>query len=233
MGGLARRLRPEVMDQPGLNPFRHVAALRGLARINFWSRSDALLWPHLADLARRRGGALRVLDVASGGGDVTVRLWRRAQRAGLSFRLEGCDLSAVAVTYARENAARAGADVRFFVHDALDGPPPTGYDAAICSLFLHHLDEAQAVQLLRRLATTADRLVLVNDLRRCWAGLALAHLASRLLTLSSIVHTDGPRSVENAYTVEEARFLAAAAGLEGAQLTRHWPYRYLLRWERI
>ena len=225
-----RRLTPEVMDQPDLSPARHEAALRGLSRINFWSRSDAIVWPALAELARRQG-TVRILDLATGGGDILLRLWRRARRAGLDFRLEGCDLSPVAIDHARALAARAGADVRFFLHDALNGPSLEGYDASMCSLFLHHLDEEQAEVLLRRMAAMS-RLVLVNDLRRCLAGLALAHVASRILTLSPVVHTDGPRSVENAFTIEEAHALAERAGLHGAVFTKHWPFRFLLRWSR-
>jgi len=69
--------RPEVMDQPGLDPARHDQALRARARINYWSRSASTLWPALAELLRRLGGRLRLLDVASGGGDILVRLARR------------------------------------------------------------------------------------------------------------------------------------------------------------
>jgi SAM-dependent methyltransferase len=228
-----RRRRPEVMDQPGLSPPRHARALRGLARINFWSGSAGILWRPLADLSRRAGsGRLRVLDLATGGGDVPIRLWRRARRAGLSWEVEGCDLSPVAVEHARAGAARAGAEVRFFVHDALHGPALTGYDAVLSSLFLHHLDEEQAVAFLRRMAGAAGRLVLVNDLARSWTGLALAHLGTRLLTTSSVVHTDGPRSVAGAFTPAEALTLAERAGLTGATVSRHWPCRYLLEWRR-
>src|SRR2546428_657097 len=48
-----RCCRPEVMDQPGLEPARHDDALHGLARLNFWSGSAGILWPPLAELARR------------------------------------------------------------------------------------------------------------------------------------------------------------------------------------
>ncbi len=79
-----RRCVPEVMDQPDLDPRLHAQALQGLARLNFWSGSARILWPPLSALARRlRPRPLRVLDLATGGGDVPVRLWRRASRAGL------------------------------------------------------------------------------------------------------------------------------------------------------
>src|SRR5262249_52402604 len=153
------------------------------------------------------GASLRLLDVATGAGDVPVRLWKRARRAGYGWQVSGCDLSPVAVAYARGRAASAGADVHFFVHDVLGNEPLPPADAVTCSLFLHHLDEAQAVALLRRLAEAAP-LVLVNDLERSLGGLALAHVATRLLTTSEVVHADGPRSVEGAFTAAEARALA-------------------------
>jgi 2-polyprenyl-3-methyl-5-hydroxy-6-metoxy-1,4-benzoquinol methylase len=221
------------MDQPGLDPRLHARALRGLARINFWSGSARILWPPLAALARRlRPRPLRVLDLATGGGDVPVRLWRRACRAGLDLEVEGCDVSPVALEQARACADRAGAPVHFFARDVLAGPVPAGYDAVVCSLFLHHLEEEQACDLLRRMAAAAGHLVLVNDLERCRAGLALAHLATRLLTTSAVVHTDGPRSVARAFTRAEARALAGRAGLRGAAVGWRWPFRYLLAWSR-
>jgi hypothetical protein len=53
--------------------------------------------------------------------------------------------------------------VRFFVLDALGDALPTGYDVVSCSLFLHHLDGSDAVDLLRRMGAAAGRLVLVDD----------------------------------------------------------------------
>src|SRR5437660_3439863 len=111
------------MDQPGWPPPRHTQALDGLARINFWSGSAGILWPPLRDLAVTQGGRLRLLDLATGGGDVPIRLWRRAVRAGMSWEVRGCDVSPVAVDHARGRARAAGAGVQFFVHDALSGPP--------------------------------------------------------------------------------------------------------------
>lgn len=225
--------RPEIMDQPDLDPARHTQALRGLARINYLSHSAGILWPGLSALARSLAPhPLRILDVATGAGDVPIRLWQRAQRAGLDFHLEGCDISPVALEEARARAATSGAPLRFFEYDAVTGPILTGYDAVICSLFLHHLDEPQAVNLLRRMGQIANRLVLVNDLERGWTGLVLAHVVTRLVTTSHVVHVDGPRSVEGAFTQAEARAMAQRAGLVGASVAWRWPFRWLLSWRR-
>jgi SAM-dependent methyltransferase len=227
-----RRREPEIMDQPGLDPAQHARALRGLARINWWSASAGILWPPLAALARAERRTLRVLDLGTGGGDVPLRLWRRGRRSGVPLRLEGCDVSPVALAHAEAEARRRGADVRFFVHDALDGSALDGYDVLMCSLFLHHFGDDAARALLLRMGREAARMVLVNDLVRGWPGLLLAQAGSRLLTRSAVVHVDGPRSVRAAFTRAELAELAELAGLRGATVAWRWPWRMLLTWRR-
>jgi 2-polyprenyl-3-methyl-5-hydroxy-6-metoxy-1,4-benzoquinol methylase len=235
MGLLKQRCRvAEIMDQPGLDPRLHAHALSALARINFLSRSSAILFRPLIALQKRlRTDRLRILDVASGAGDVPIRLWKRAARAGLDWRIAGCDLSLVAIEHARAQALAEDVPVHFFVRDALSGPLPGPYDAVVCSLFLHHLDEDQAKTLLKVMANLqggGPSLVLVNDLNRSLHELFLVYLATRLVTTSGVVHTDGPRSVRAAFTRSEALALAKQAGLHGAIVKRRWPCRWLMSW---
>jgi SAM-dependent methyltransferase len=228
-----RRRQPEVMDQPGLDEQAHASALTALVRINWWSGSAGTLWQPIRTLANSQPGrTLRVLDVATGAGDVPVRLWHRARRAGVDLHLDGCDVSPTALEYARHRAAAAGADVRFFPCDVLRDSLPPDYDVIVSSLFLHHLDEAPAVEVLRRKGQAARRMVLVNDLVRSRSGYVLAYLGTRLLSRSWVAHIDGPRSVEGAFTTDEALSLARQAGLDNATVARRWPMRYLLTWRR-
>jgi 2-polyprenyl-3-methyl-5-hydroxy-6-metoxy-1,4-benzoquinol methylase len=228
-----RHREPEWMDQPGLDAQEHARALAGLGRINRLSRSAAILWLRIARLAREQSSSpLRVLDVACGGGDIPVSLARRASRAGLVVRVDGCDVSDEAVRFAQSIAARYGVDVGFFLLNALHDPIPERYDVITCSLFLHHLDQDDAILLLQRMAAATRRIVLVNDLERTRRGYWLAWVGCRLLTRSPIVWNDGPISVAAAFTGPEARTLAERAGLHGAAVTRHWPERFLLSWSR-
>ena len=228
-----RRLQPEIIDQPDLDSQRHSQALRGLERINWWSGSARILWPPVLALAREYSERpLRILDVAAGAGDVPIRLWRKGSRAGVRLEIAGCDRSSHAVEYARKRARENNAPIQFFEWDALRGDFPGDPDVVLSSLFLHHLEEAQAVDFLRRMGQAAGRMVLVNDLERGLAGFVLSYLGTRVLSASPVVHTDGPRSVEGAFTILEARDLACRAGLTEATVTRRWPCRYLLSWRR-
>ena len=220
------------MDGPGLDPVEHARALRGLGRINRISRSAAILWPPIARLAGSSTEPVRVLDLASGGGDVPIELARRAGSAGLPIVVEGSDASPEAVRFASGQAKARGAPVQFRVLDALRAPIPGGFDVVSCSLFLHHLDPPEAVALLRAMAGGATRLVLVNDLARTRAGYLLAWLGCRLLSRSPVVHHDGPVSVAGAFTTGEARSLVEEAGLVGATVNPRWPERFLLAWSR-
>ncbi|MEM6331041.1 MAG: methyltransferase domain-containing protein, partial [Planctomycetota bacterium] len=229
----ARHLQPELMDQPGIDARDHRQALRGLARVNWISGSAGLLWRPIRRIARAAGGVpLRVLDIASGGGDVAIRLFRLAAARGVQLDITGCDISQTAVDHATKAAEHAGAAVRFERRDALQDPPAEAYDVVTCSLFLHHLTEADAAALLRTMAASAERAVLVNDLARSRLGYALAQIGCRLLSRSPVVHYDGPRSVEGAFTLDEVRRLCDQAGLAGATVGRRWPCRFLMQWDK-
>jgi SAM-dependent methyltransferase len=231
---VSRRCRlPEVMDQPGLDERRHRQALRGLERVNALSRSSGILWPEIRRLAGQRPDVpLRVLDVACGAGDVALDLLRKAGRAGVKLSIAGCDISPTALRFARERASQKRFPIEFFECDVLRGELPEGFDVVMCSLFLHHLTEEDALQLMRRMAAAAGRLVLINDLRRSQAGYWLAWLGSRILSRSDVVHTDAPLSVRAAFTGPEVLELAHRAGLEGGEIRRCWPQRFLFRWSR-
>src|SRR5262249_49879331 len=140
--------------------------------------------------------------------------------------------SANAVAYANQRARARSAEVRFFPRDVLRDELPEGYDVFTVSLFLHHLEEEQAVDLLRRMARATRQAILVNDLVRSALGYALAWLGTRVLSRSDIVHMDGPLSVRAAFSVAEVSELARRAGLEGAWVKRCWPWRFLLTWSR-
>jgi len=229
---LTHRLRiPEIMDDPGLDSKRHFAALRALARINAISGTWRALAAPILDLARRVDcKELRILDVATGGGDVPIGLWRHARRRGLNLNILGVDISPRAIEFARSRANACGAAVEFAQLDVLAGELPVGFDVVTCCLFLHHLDEPDVVSLLRSMARASNHLVLASDLVRTRVGLMLAYFATWALTFSEVARVDGARSVRAAFSLPEIRTLAANAGLNGAIVRRSWPCRYIMSW---
>lgn len=229
-----RQSEPELMDQPGLETVEHRGALAALRRVNWLSRSVPELWKELRKLARGydQGQPLRVLDIACGGGDVAIRLAIRARRHGLPITIHGCDISETALAVAAEYARRADlAAMEFFRLDVLNEPIPKGFDVIMCSLFLHHLSDADGARVVRAMSLAAHKAILIDDLLRTSLGYALCWVGCRILTQSRIVRIDGPLSVRAAYSRQEVERLIDRCGLAGATIKRHWPERFLLAWE--
>ena len=233
---LAHRQRlPELMDQPGLDPDLHAKALLGLRRINAVSRSAACLFNPIRALARTLppdAAPLRLLDVACGGGDLALDLAALAERQGLALAVEGCDISPQAVPLAQARARERSLEASFYVADVLADPLPDRFDVIVSSLFLHHLETADAETLLARLAASTRQLLMISDLLRTPLGYGLAWAGTQLLSRSPIVHIDGLLSVRGAFQLDEVAAMAERAGLDGVDLQRCWPERFLLRWAR-
>ena len=228
MLGLRNRVVvPEVMDQPDLDPSSHQLALAGLARLNRLSRVPSTIWRSVSQVLDG-SKALSVLDLGCASGDVVLGLHQRALSAGVRLRIEGWDSSPVAIDQATRAAERLCVPACFRVRDVLIDELPSNYDVVMSNLLIHHLDDADAVRLLDRMGRAAGRLVVVDDLVRGPAGYLLALAGTRVLSRSSIVHTDGPRSVRAAFKPAEVVARARSAGLRRVRIRRHWPRRYLL-----
>ena len=229
-----RNRQTELMDNPDLDRRMHDQALAGLRRINWWSRTGSSIWKAIerSAISRRSAGPLTILDIASGGGDQAIWLAQKCQQRGIPCQVHGCDISATAVENASVLAARRGVSgVQFHQCDALHGElPGKSWDVVMNSLFLHHLEAADAVLILQRMRQVTKQLLLVDDLRRTLPGYLLAWVGCRILSRSPIVHFDGPVSVEGAFSDDEVKQLAERAGLSGVRLQHHWPQRFLLSW---
>lgn len=226
-----RSLTPEIMDDPALDESSHQDALRGLERINRFSRSARSVWSKIEPLLKSAPQrSFRVLDIATGAGDIPIALSKLAARYGDQLKIEACDLSPRAVEFAQKRAAAANANIRFFTHDVVSQSVPDGYDILTSSLFFHHLQTVQATELLTSMRSRTHVALIVNDLERSAGGLILANVATRLLSSSQVVHVDGPLSVKAAFSLPEIQRMAEQAGLVDFALERRFPCRFLLSW---
>src|SRR6187397_596807 len=93
---LAKRdRRPELMDQPSLDAAAHHKALNGLRTANKVGRVSQTIWRAIlhAKSLRLNDKPLRIIDVASGGGDVLIGITKLAARRGVNIDAHGWDIS--------------------------------------------------------------------------------------------------------------------------------------------
>lgn len=198
-------------------------------------------------LEGRPPGELGILDVGAGGGHGAERLARRVAREGWRPRVVLADLHAGALRIARERlgggsgaaraasaGSRAAGAARVGSRAARAAGEPTdlrlvrltgaalpfrraGFDVAVSTATLHHLERADAVRLLAEMARVSRFGWVVVDLRRSRFVYAAARfLADTLWRRHPYPRWDGPASVRRAFTAPEARELVRGAGLDGA-----------------
>jgi 2-polyprenyl-3-methyl-5-hydroxy-6-metoxy-1,4-benzoquinol methylase len=245
--------RPELMDE-AQDPRELAGDLRNLERINRFLGGRSLIrrqlgrvlrgwvpasprpWgagagTHAERGSRCRGSAPIVLDVAAGGGDLPRDAAARLRHRGLAASIVALDRNPLMLAYTRTHPA-AAPEMRFVCGDALHLPfRSQSADVTLCSLALHHFTEQDAVALLRELARVTRRALIVNDLRRSPTAYALIWLITRFCR-NRMTRYDGPLSVRRAFTMDEVRALAQAAGLQGARVLRQPFFRQALVWER-
>ena len=201
---------PELMDRPQPVTTELVSDLRNLRQLNRYFGSYGLT-THFLRKWIQPGAQLRVLDLATGSGDIPRLVVDYARKVDATVTVEAIDQQSSTLEIARGLSAdypemdfKQG-DVLFFGEDGQ-------YDIVLCSLALHHFDEASAVRLLERCRHLSRRFVLVSDLRRGFLVTVGVYLLTALIYHESMTRIDARLSAERAFSFREFGSLAKRAG---------------------
>jgi 2-polyprenyl-3-methyl-5-hydroxy-6-metoxy-1,4-benzoquinol methylase len=220
----ARSTALEWMDDPAATEAEFAAALRDLARIN---RMSLAYWPVLRwlDALVARSGATRltVLDVGAGGGDMLRAIAAWGARRGVAVELTGLDRSPWAGRY----AAAMGTPGRWITDDLFDLDPAERFDVVLCSLFTHHLRDAELLRFLRWIEARARLGWLISDLHRHPLPWSFVWIAVRLLRMDPMVVHDSTVSIARGFRRAEWQALLEEAGVQ-AEIRRVFPFRWLV-----
>lgn len=203
------RDRQELLDLEPQSP-RALRVVRDLDRLS--RRTGlyrALAHAALDKLAVITGRPARVIDLCAGYGGFCRYLAEAAAQAGVAVSITGVDHSAAIIAAAAAQSAGTGIAWRCADATRLD-LPDGACDLAINIQALHHFQPPLAVALLREMDRVAGQ-VFVFDLRRTAYGFIALNLL-RPLHSKEFLH-DGRISHRRAYSLAEAGFLAAEAGL--------------------
>ncbi|HEX8490357.1 MAG TPA: methyltransferase domain-containing protein, partial [Chthoniobacterales bacterium] len=150
---------PELMDRPQPVTEELVRDLRNLRQLNRYFGSYALI-EHFLRRWVLPGSAMRVLDLATGSGDIPRLVVDYARKVGATVAVDAIDRQSSTLEIARGLSAHYP-EIRFLEGDVLsfgeDGPP---YDVVLCSLALHHFADDAAVRLLARCRELSNAFVL-------------------------------------------------------------------------
>ena len=224
-----RSSRPELLDErtPDLAALR--ATLADLRLTNRWLGGRRALLGALEPLLLARDRPLEVLDVGTGGADLPRALARRARRLRREVLVTAIDREPLVAALAARGRGRPTGDLRVLCADARRLPfADRSFDVVTASLFLHHFEHRDIVELLRSFLRLARGAVVVNDLRRHLVPWLFIWIASRATRRHPIYVHDAPLSVLRGFTGEELAAAAREAGASSFTLRRRLPYRLVL-----
>jgi SAM-dependent methyltransferase len=226
-----RRREAEWMDAPDADPVLLHKSLGYIRWVNFLFGYTRAVLSHLEGFSRgwKPGQSIRILDVGTGSADIPRAILKWANRRRLNIRVVGVDLQAVVADEAA--AMKSDPRLRIVQANALDLPfADHSFDYAITSMFLHHLDDDEAVKVLREMSRVSVRGILAADIIRN----SRAYFWINIFTLlaNPMVRHDARVSVAQAFNREEVLSLRERAGIDFASYHHHFGHRFILCGER-
>jgi SAM-dependent methyltransferase len=202
----------EMMDRPQPVSLELERNLQHLRQLNRWFGSYRLV---LKIMRRwiKPGTRLRVVDLATGSGDIARLLVDFARKIGARIKVDAVDQQPATLEIAMKLSA-GYPEISFHEADILEWDCAEGYEIVLCSLVLHHFNDDDAVKILRRCCALSKRLVLVSDLRRGFLLRAGVHVLTALIFREPMTRFDARLSAQRAFSFSEMRQLAIRADWE-------------------
>jgi 2-polyprenyl-3-methyl-5-hydroxy-6-metoxy-1,4-benzoquinol methylase len=215
--------QPELMDVPQPVTPELERDLANLASLNRYFGSHALIRRFL-ELWLEPSRNYRILDMATGAGDVPRLMVDWAREHNVKLHITAIDAAKSTLEIARAQSA-AYPEIEWICADALTYRGQGTYDLVCCSLALHHFSEEDAIQLLRKCRELSHRFVLVADLERTLAAMVGVWAVTQFIYRDHMTRYDGRLSVRRAFSYTEFRALAEAAGWRDFEQSRFVFYR--------
>jgi len=201
---------PELMDRPQPVTAELVSDLRNLRQFNRYFGSYALITRFLRRWITPEAH-LRVLDLATGSGDIPRLVVNHARKVGARISVLAIDQQSSTLEIARSLSVDFP-EIEFRQGDVVSFEDDTQFDIVLCSLALHHFDESSAVRVLKRCRDLSRRFVLVADLRRGLLATVGVYLLTAFIYRESMTRYDARLSAARAFSYRELESLAGRAG---------------------
>lgn len=176
----------------------------------------------------KAGGIKTVMDIGFGGGDSIKQLSLLADKYNSSVFFYGVDLKQDCVDYAERNLSTMP-NKRLICSDyrQISSELLKEIDLIHCSLFLHHLTDAEIIDLFR-FARENKCMLLANDLHRNVLAYYSIKWLTSLFSRSYLVKNDAAISVSRGFRKKELLALLEKSGYKDYSVTWSWAFRYII-----
>jgi 2-polyprenyl-3-methyl-5-hydroxy-6-metoxy-1,4-benzoquinol methylase len=199
----------EMMDRPQPVSPELERDLERIRQLNRWFGSYRLI-THFVRRWIKPGDSMRIVDLATGSGDIPRLIVHYARRIGAKVEIDALDRQSATLEIARKLSA-AYPEISYQGTNVLDWRPAEAYDIILCTLALHHFSDEEAVRVLRRCRESSRNFVLVSDLRRGFLATIGVYLLTALIFREPMTRYDARLSAARAFSFAEINKLAERA----------------------
>ena len=203
------------MDRPQLVSSELEKDLRNIRQLNRFFGSHRLVL-HFLRRWIKPGDHVRIVDLATGSGDIPRLIIDYAQKIGAKVGVDALDRQSATLEIARKLSGNYP-EISYIDANILEWQPADPYDIVLCSLALHHFSDEDAVRLLRHCRELSQKFVLVSDLRRGLLATIGVYLLTALIFREPMTRYDGRVSAARAFSFAELDDLAGRAGWRNFQ----------------
>jgi 2-polyprenyl-3-methyl-5-hydroxy-6-metoxy-1,4-benzoquinol methylase len=220
----SRCLIPELMDQPEAPIHEVHKALKELEMVNRYLGGYEVV---LDALQKYGSKSLSLMDIGCGGGDMLRQIAVYGRKNGIKTSLTGVDMNPSTIQYAREQSA-AYQEINYIIKDCreLFLVPGSKPDVVMSSLFCHHFDNDELVELIKKKCSLAGKMVLINDLHRHWLAYYSIRAITAVFSRTYLVKNDAPLSVARSLKFKEWEKILNMAGVKKYQINWKWAWRW-------
>lgn len=211
----------EMMDRPQSVSVELDRDLQRLRQLNRWFGSYSLVMRFIRCWIRP-GDKLRIVDLATGSGDIPRLIVDYARKIRANVKIDALDRQPATLEIAR-NLSADYPEISFREANILEWNSVDAYDITLCTLALHHFSNESAVELLRRCRDLSKRFVLVSDLRRSFFLIGSVYVLTSLIFREPMTRYDARLSAIRSFSTPEMRELGVRAGWE---YFRHKQFRF-------
>ena len=212
---MKRRFDPavlELMDREQPVSAELERDLERIRQLNRWFGSYRLVLSFIRHWIKP-AEKLRIVDLATGSGDIPRLIIDYARRINASVEIDALDRQPATLEIARSLSADYP-EISYREANILEWNAIKAYDITLCTLALHHFSNNDAARILGRCRETSKRFVLVSDLRRNFSLIAGVYLLTALIFREPMTRYDARLSAIRAFSFSEMRDLAIRAGWE-------------------
>jgi 2-polyprenyl-3-methyl-5-hydroxy-6-metoxy-1,4-benzoquinol methylase len=214
----------EIMDDFALPASELEPVLKGLGNLNAWFGGHQMLIKALLNFAVQPGN--RIADWGCGGGDSLKAIAQWAQKQNLPLQLTGVDAAPAAISFAQKET-RAYPNINYLQADVLnDDWQENQFDIIVSTLFTHHFEDEQWIELIKKMHKAAKRGIIITDLHRHWLLYYSLIVITTTIIPNKMMRYDAPLSVQRSFTKSELKNLLKRAGITNYKIKWKWAFRW-------